>query len=108
MFNYDKETGRIELTRGDTAYLDVMATNAEGNALQPADVRDIRMTVRQEVEGPVTFQIAAENGAIKIRPEVTQDLEFGTYRYDVQMTLTNGDVSTYGPCKFKLLQEVTY
>lgn len=108
MFEYNSETGQINLTRGDTAYLDVSASDAEGNELQFTDQVDIRMTVRQDAESPVLFQIPADSGTVKICPEHTSELEFGTYRYDVQVILANGDVSTYGPYKFKVLQEVTY
>ena len=34
-------------------------------------------------------------GLLHIKPEDTKDLEFGTYKYDMSITLSNGDVHTF-------------
>lgn len=108
MFSYDEETGKIQLTRGDTAYIEVYAQDDKGNLFEFSECTDIRMSVREDYESEILFQVQAKDGVIKILPEHTSGMEFGLYRYDVQVVLDNGDVATYGPCKFKLAQEVTY
>lgn len=108
MFSYNEEDGMIKLTRGDTAYLDIMVTDDDGKEFPLSNQTEICMTVREDALSPILFQLPAENSRIKINPEDTKDMEFGTYRYDVQVMLENGDVYTYGPYKFKVLQEVTY
>ncbi len=108
MFSYDEETGKIQLTRGDTAYIEVYAEDGKGNLFEFSKRTDIRMSVREDYESELLFQIQAKDGVIKILPEHTSGMEPGPYRYDVQVTLENGDVVTYGPYKFKLAQEVTY
>ena len=46
---------------------------------------------------------------ITINPEDTEDLEFGCYVYDVQMTFASGSVKTLvKPAKFFVGGEVTY
>ena len=108
MFEYNKEEGNIKLTRGDTAYLNVAFLDGDGNPLDLAGV-EICMSVRMYYDTPILFQIPAdESGMVKISPEHTADLDFGTYRYDIQATLPGGDVTTYGPYRFKVLPEVTY
>lgn len=108
MFSYNEEDGMIKLTRGDTAYLDVCVADSDGKEIKLTEQSEICMTVREDTLSPILFQVAAKDGTIKINPEDTKELEFGTYRYDVQVTLANGDVVTHGPYRFKVLQEVTY
>lgn len=108
MFSYNEEDGTIKLTRGDTAYLDISVTDDDGKEFPLSNQTEICMTVREDALSPIIFQIPAKDGSIKINPENTAELEFGTYRYDVQVILENADVYTYGPYKFKVLQEVTY
>lgn len=104
MYSYDG--GNISLTRGDTLHIPVVTTGYE---LQADDM--VEMTVRQstEIGSEVIFRIVGDaEHILHIRPEHTANLSYGSYKYDIQATLVNGDVVTYGPYKFKILPEVTY
>lgn len=49
------------------------------------------------------------NCIIEIEPEDTKELEFRSYVYDIQLTDSNGRVTTIIPCsKFVIAEEVTY
>jgi hypothetical protein len=49
------------------------------------------------------------NCIIEIEPEDTKELSFGSYVYDIQLTDSNGRVTTIIPCsKFVVAEEVTY
>lgn len=99
----------INITRGDSEGILVKFNNYE---LQEDDV--IEMTVRKNVHSmKVLHKIAdhMEDGTalITIQPEDTEDLDFGEYVYDIQMTFSNGSVKTLvKPAKFFVGGEVTY
>lgn len=105
------EDTKLTMIKGDTEYLSV---DCCGYKLKEGDI--IEMTVRKEALSPVK-QIYKkveefENGIaiIKIEPEDTSKLAFGTYKYDIQITFgESGDVKTIIPCSnFIIKQEVTY
>ena len=49
------------------------------------------------------------NCIIEIEPEDTKELEIRSYVYDIQLTDSNGRVTTIIPCsKFVIAEEVTY
>lgn len=49
------------------------------------------------------------NGQIKINPEETSALDYGSYCYDVQLKKEDGTVSTViPPAQFILTEEVTF
>ena len=105
------QDGSIELTRGDTARLVVTITNELTDApyeMQPEDelvfsvkksTKDAEPLIRKSVRGAKAFHI---------KPEDTQALEFGKYKYDVQLTTVDGDVYTVlGTATIQILDEVT-
>jgi len=64
-------------------------------------------TVRATPASEVLFQKTGPE--IVIAPEDTTALAFGTYCYDVQITLADGTVDTVIPKnEFVVLEEVTY
>lgn len=101
--------GEIKLTRGDTAYLTVSVKNKDGEPYTvktddvltltvKGDYADEEALIEKKITGTATFHI---------RPEDTKDLAFGTYVYDVQITMTNGDNFTViADKKFKITNEV--
>lgn len=49
------------------------------------------------------------NAIVEFRPEDTKDLPYGSYRYDIQVTKSNGVVKTIvKPSSFVIEEEVTY
>ena len=98
---------KVYLVRGDSGAITVTVLNADGSkrVIQPGD--EILMTVRATPTSKILFQKAGPE--IIIEPEDTALLAFGTYCYDVQITLADGTVDTIIPRNdFIVLEEVTY
>lgn len=103
---YINDNGNISLTRGDTLHIPVVTSGYE---LCPDDIVEMTVRTGTEIGAEVIFRITGDTEhIIHIRPEHTANLEYGRYKYDIQATLLNGDVVTYGPYNFKVLKEVTY
>ena len=94
------EENYIELTRGDTARLNVYI---EQYMLRKGDI--IKFTVKRSavdtdylIQKIVEIEKDCANTEIKLEPEDTKDLEFGKYVYDVEhICKETGDVSTIIP-----------
>jgi len=98
---------KVYLVRGDSGAITVTVLNADGStrAVQSGD--EILMTVRASPASEILFQKTGPE--IFIEPEDTAALAFGTYCYDVQITLADGTVDTIVPKNdFIVLEEVTY
>ena len=98
---------KVYLVRGDSGAITVTVLNADGSirVIQPDD--EILMTVRASPTSEILFQKTGSE--IIIEPEDTAALAFGTYCYDVQITLADGTVDTVIPKNdFVVLEEVTY
>ena len=75
----------------------------------------IILTIRQSPEDIIQFQksVTAEDEAtslsLAINHSDTEQMEFGRYVYDVQLTRANGRIATLIPkSRFVLKEEVTY
>ena len=105
------DDGSIELTRGDTAYLSVPIQNeVTGEAYDVGPEDTLTLTVKKSVkDAAVGFQKIIQGGnTFHIKPEDTRALDFGKYKYDVQLDTADGDVYTViGPQTFEILSEVT-
>ena len=105
-------TGVIQLTRGDTARLEVSITNLQDG--KPYDIRaddTVTLTVRRTISSPdITFQkVCVGTGSFYISPDDTKNLDYGKYIYDVQVTTQNGDVYTViPPTSIEITGEVTW
>lgn len=99
------ESGRILLTRGDTAYINVVTDD-----YTPQDGDQIKLTVKRSTADKDTLiQKMVSDGVVKIEPKDTETLDYGTYVYDCQLTTAAGDVYTFiPPTDFVLQEEVTY
>ncbi len=102
------------ITRGDSAYPTLEAKDGSNNVINPSDLGTVRVQVREKeaTAGAVLFtgEVMDLDGKTvwHIRPEDTRDLEYGTYKYDVQIELENGDVFTFIPISdFVVLHEST-
>lgn len=108
----------IQLTRGDTAYLEVplvvkrYAYGQEEPTKEPYEMSaddTLRLTVKKTLDGSICFQKTVKgNNMIKIVHEDTCDCEFGKYKYDIELTTAIGDTFTViDTACFKVLTEVT-
>ena len=99
----------ISMTRGDTETLTIRCSVP----FEDGDV--VYMTVREDAESPVQFQKVIEEfgeqgeAVIVIDSEDTENMAFGDYLYDIQVTRMDGRVKTLvKPAKFTLTEEITY
>lgn len=105
------ENGYISLTRGDTARLTVSVTDdvsGEPYELQNGDT--LTLSVKKSIKDvdPVLSKTIENTDTFHIEPKDTAGLSFGKYMYDVQLTMSDGDVYTIiPPSTFEILTEVT-
>ena len=94
----------IKLTRGDSATL---AVSLQGYDLQEGDT----LTLSCKVDPSKTaylFQLTATDDEFTFLPSTTEELDFGAYRYDIQLTTANGEVYTVIPVSsFTVMEEIT-
>ena len=104
-----KNDKTIMLTRGDTAIINMSLTmNGSPYTLQEGDecVLTIKKSV-EDAESLVKSQLV--NGQFVIAHEDTMNLEYGTYKYDIQFTSADGFVNTIvTPKDFVLDTEVSW
>lgn len=100
----------IELTRGDTLYLQLTIIDENGNEYIPKSGDKLIFTVKSNVYSKeILIEKEILNNNIKIEPEDTKKLSYGSYVYDVQLTFANGDVCTIiKPDIFKITSEVSW
>ena len=102
------------ITRGDSAYPTIDSKDGSGQIIDPSELGTARVQVRTAEAGPGELLFTGEveqtdSGTVwHIRPEDTRDLDYGTYKYDVQVELANGDVFTFIPISdFVVMPEST-
>lgn len=109
MLKIDKHNN-IYLTRGDTAVITLAVQNAAtGKPYEINELDRVVLTVKKStISRAVVLQKALIDGHFIIRPADTAALDFGVYRYDVELTTADGDVYTViPPAKFEIGEEVT-
>ena len=107
----------IKLTRGDTMNLKVNIEH-DGVEYVPDPDDQIRFALKHNLlksdksdftdETPLIIKdIPSDTLILKLDPEDTKDLAFGTYAYDIEITFKDGAVDTFiTNSKFKLTEEV--
>ena len=100
----------IGLTRADSMKLKLNLADSQGNEYIPDDGDVIKFglkTTTDDTEKPMIEKIISpESMMLELTPEET-DIEPGDYYYDIEVTLSNGFVTTViPPTKFKILPEV--
>lgn len=85
--------GEIQLTRGDTARITVAVTIDEGQPYTLQEDDKLIFTVKKEYTDETALiekEITGQN-LFHIKPEDTKGLNFGRYKYDVQLKTADGD-----------------
>ena len=100
----------IQITRGDTAYFNIEITQADGSLYTRVDGDKLIFTVKRSYNSDFEYiQKELEGLAIVLAPEDTNELDYGTYWYDVQLTTSDNSVYTVvGPARFIIREEVTF
>jgi hypothetical protein len=111
-----KENGSITLTRGDTLevvvklYENSCDCECDSDQFVLEEGSSCRFAVKEDYDSTevlINKDIPIDTMLLKLDPSDTKNLEFGTYVYDIQVTLPNGDVDTVLPRKlFRLAEEV--
>lgn len=108
---YLESDGTIKLTRGDTARLTVDIDNdIDSNEYIIQEEDTLTLTIKKNISDtvPVLQKINKGSNVFHITPSDTSQLDFGSYKYDIELTTADGDVYTViGPATFILLKEVT-
>lgn len=98
----------IELTRGDTLSLHIDLIDDNGQPYELADGDTLALTVKKSVKDEKAL-IQKSGQDITIEPADTSSLKYGTYKYDAQLTLADGRVTTViKPSDFVVGEEVTW
>ena len=117
------EDYEISMTRGDTfrANIEVIVddevyTPVAGDsvrfALKHKEMKDKDLTRRgykdfEDDEPLLVKEIPIDTMILEIEPEDTKNLGFGKYRYDLEITFSNGDVDTFvANTSFEITPEV--
>ena len=85
---------KIVLTRGDTAYLSLSVTDESGNTYTPSEGDKIYFRVKKSaVSGSLLLEKEAyiDTMTLEIKPEDTAWLEFGSYRYEIELVTEVGE-----------------
>ena len=95
----------IKLTRGDSATLSVAL---DGYTMQDGDALTLSCKVDPSKDDYL-FQLTADaTQTFAFEPQTTAGLDFGAYRYDIQLTTSGGEVYTVIPVSsFTVMEEVT-
>lgn len=101
----------VALTRGDSATLCANLMNADGSAYELQDGDTLVLTVKDDASiSEHIFQLTADGeGVFTFLPSTTEGMAFGSYKYDIQLTTSDGDVYTVIPVStFTVMEEVTW
>lgn len=89
----------IEMTRGDTAVLQLYLTYPDGEAYEAAEGDYIRFAMKKTFDDNVppllVKEIPTDTLILQIDPLDTKSLRYGQYRYDIQLTTGDGLVDTF-------------
>lgn len=96
----------IRITRGDSATLTVELFDDSGKYdLKPGD--KLQLCAKKNVnDSQYAINITADEYAtFAFEPDDTKNLEFGTYLYDIQLTLKDGKIYTVIPLSHIIITE---
>lgn len=108
MGNIEVRGRNVYHRRGDTGWLDVMLfMGCQPYDLKAGDSGLFTVKKNKNSEDVLYQKVMTEDGGFLIEPEDTAGLKPGTYFYDVEITLSTGEVSTIAIGKYKLLGDIT-
>lgn len=108
----------ITITRGDSGIAEITLTTAEGEQYVPQEGDSIRFALKSNKFTPkmtefidseplIEKSIPITDLNLRIYPNDTKDLPFGSYLYDLEITFADGYVDTFINCAdFRIVPEV--
>ena len=102
----------IYLTRGDTLSLNLYVAYTDGSPYEKTEGDvcwfSVKRTYDRDEEYLIHKQINLDTMTLFLESSDTEVLEYGEYKYDIQMELVNGVVDTIVPrSTLVILEEVT-
>ena len=92
-------------TRGDTARLNVTIQYEDGEEVTGYTAMfSVKKKLKDE---EYLFQREVIDGVIVITHDMTKNLPFGDYVYDIEVHTAEGEVQTIGPAEYHLTADVT-
>lgn len=85
---------RIYLTRGDSAYITISVSNADGTAYEPVAGDKLYFRLKKNIFGSTLLLVRAislETFTLELSPTDTAILDFGSYRYEIELITASGD-----------------
>ena len=97
----------IKMVRGDTAVIELSLTiNNSYYNMQPGDIAVF--SVKEDYDSEILLQKRLDGNKIELEHADTQNLDIGSYVWDVEFTQSKtGQVATIGPGKLILTADVT-
>lgn len=99
----------IELVRGDTFITDFTFKKGDNN-YTPESGDYVYFTMRKNYKGLPNDDILIQKQIVtelELEPEDTENLEYGSYKYDCEFNYADGRRDTFLSGSFKLVKEVT-
>lgn len=108
----------ITITRGDSGIAEITLTTSDGEQYVPQEGDSIRFAVKSnkftpkmtefvDAEPLIEKSIPITDLNLRIHPNDTKDLPFGSYLYDLEITFSDGYVDTFINCApFRITPEV--
>ena len=110
----NKASVNVSVTRGDSASIPLTVTKADGSQFMPDSTagEKITFTVRQGAKGedyPALIQKDITGTRIEIEPEDTENLDYGSYIFDVEVKYMEDELETKTVIigQFNVMAEVT-
>ena len=88
---------KILMTRGDTLIVEI-GMSKDGQAYTPEEGDVVRFALKQthqDVEPLILKVIPNDTCILRLNPEDTKPLAFGSYVYDMEITMADGSVDTF-------------
>ena len=90
----------IRLTRGDSAIIEITLAYQDGTAFKPERGDEIRFALKKNYADSKTLlkiEVPTEELPLllRFRPSDTKRLDYGSYKYDLQLTRADGTVDTF-------------
>jgi len=98
----------IKITQGDTLVTKINITDADGEEYVPVAEDSIRFAVKKEYTDKTPLIVKAipwDTLVLRLETEDTSLLKIGEYRYDIEITLSDGTVSTIIPWQKMIVTE---
>lgn len=85
---------RITLTRGDTAYLNIALIDDSGGAYTPIEGDKLYFRLKKSAISSSLLlekEVYIDTGVLELKPEDTARLDFGLYRYEIELVTEAGE-----------------